>query len=73
MRYETTRSLGDANMGLRDELKRQNLALRRCIFVLAKKNLNPAEETTLMLAMDAAGMPATAVAEIRAGKREWPR
>jgi len=73
VRYETTRSLGNDNTALRDDLKRQNLALRRCIFVLAKKNLTPAEEKTVTLAIDAAGMAATALAEIRAGKREWPR
>ena len=73
MRYETTRSLGDHNSRLSDDLKRQNLALRRCIFVLAKKHLTAAEEKTVMLALDAAGMEATALAEIRAGEREWPR
>jgi hypothetical protein len=72
MRYETVSGLQTENAGLRAELIRTNVSLRRVIVLLNKKHLAPSERRTLDLAMETAGISQESVNKIIKNELPWP-
>ena len=72
MRYDTVSDLTSENAGLRAELIRSNVSLRRVIVLLNKKHLAPSERRTLDLAMEVAGISQESVNKIIKNELPWP-
>jgi hypothetical protein len=72
MRYSTVSDLTSENAGLRAELIRTNVSLRRVIVLLNKKHLAPSERRTLDLAMQVAGISQESVNKIIKNELPWP-